>query len=97
MRLTAVAEAKGPKYSSWRVAHAAVLGELRPFGVAADDDVGERLVVAQQHVEARPEALDQVVLEQQRLGLAAGDRRTPWSAVADTMRIRRVASRVGWV
>ena len=57
-----------------RVAHAAVLGELRPFGVAADDDVGKRLVVAQQHVEARPEALDQVVLEQQRLGLAAGDR-----------------------
>ena len=56
------------------IAHAAVLGELRPFGVAADDDVGERLVVAQQHVEARPEALDQVVLEQQRLGLAAGDR-----------------------
>ena len=56
------------------LAHAAVLGELRPFGVAADDDVGERLVVAQQHVEARPEALDQVVLEQQRLGLAAGDR-----------------------
>ena len=57
-----------------RVAHAAMLGELRPFGVAADDDVGERLVVAQQHVEARLEALDQVVLEQQGLGLAAGDR-----------------------
>ena len=74
MRLTAVAEAKGPKYSLLRVAHAAVLGELRPFGVAADDDVGERLVVAQQHVEARLEALDQVVLEQQGLGLAAGDR-----------------------
>ena len=56
-----------------RLARAAVLGELRPFGVAADDDVGERLVVAQQHVEARPEALDQVVLEQQGLGLAVGD------------------------
>ena len=80
-----------------RLARAAVLGELRPFGVAADDDVGERLVVAQQHVEARPEALDQVVLEQQRLGLAVGDRRTPWSRVAETMRISRVASRVGWV
>ena len=57
-----------------RIAHAAVLGELRPFGILADDDIGKRLVVAQQHVEARPEALDQVVLEQQRLGLAAGDR-----------------------
>ena len=57
-----------------RLARAAMLGELRPFGVAADHDVGKRLVVAQQHVEARPEALDQVVLEQQRLGLAAGDR-----------------------
>ena len=57
-----------------RLTHATVLGELRPLGVAADDDVGERFVVAQQHVEAWPEALDQVVLEQQRLGLAAGDR-----------------------
>ncbi len=56
------------------LARAAVLGELRPFGVAADDDIGKRLVVAQQHVEARPEALDQVVLEQQRFGLAVGDR-----------------------
>ena len=55
------------------LAHAAVLGELRPLGVAADHDVGERLVVAQQHVEARLEALDQVVLEQEGLGLAVGD------------------------
>ena len=56
------------------LARTAVLGELRPVGIAADDDIGKRLVVAQQHVEARPEALDQVVLEQQRLGLAVGDR-----------------------
>ena len=40
---------------------------------AADHDVGERLVVAQQHVEAWPEALDQVVFEEQRLGFAVGD------------------------
>ena len=72
-----------------RVAHAAVLGELRPFGVAADDDVGERLVVAQQHVEARPEALDQVVLEQQGLGLAVGDRELHGRG-ADTMRMQAV-------
>ena len=50
-----------------------MLGELWPVGIAADHDVGKRLVVAQQHVEARPEALDQVVLEEQRLGFAVGD------------------------
>ena len=39
--------------------------------VARDEDVGERLVVAHQHVEARAEALDEVGFEQQRLGLGA--------------------------
>ncbi len=37
--------------------------------VAGDHDIGKRLVVAQKHVEARPQALDQVGFEQQRLGL----------------------------
>ena len=37
-----------------------------------DQDVGKRLVVAQQHVEARPQALDQIGFEQQRLGLGRG-------------------------
>ena len=36
-------------------------------------DVGERLVVPHQHVKARPQALDQIGFEQQRLGLGAGD------------------------
>ena len=38
-----------------------------------EQDVGERLVVPHQHVEARPQALDQVGFEQQRLDLGAGD------------------------
>ena len=51
-----------------------------------DGDVRERLVVAQPHVERRPVALDEVLLEVQRLDLAAGDdrldlsRRAPPSA-----------------
>ena len=39
--------------------------------VARDEDVGKRLVVAHQHIEARPEALDKVGFEKQRLGLGA--------------------------
>ena len=38
-----------------------------------DRDVRERLVVAQAHVERRPVALDEVLLEVERLDLAAGD------------------------
>ena len=38
-----------------------------------DRDVRERLVVAQPHVERRPVPLDEVLLEVQRLDLAAGD------------------------
>ncbi len=38
----------------------------------ADDDLGKALVVAQQHVEARLQLLDQVDLQQQGVGLGAG-------------------------
>ena len=48
---------------------AAMLLDLRKAMVAGDDDVREALVVAQQHVVARLQLLDQVLLEQQRLGL----------------------------
>ena len=41
--------------------------------VGGDDDIRKRFVVPQQDVKARPQALDQVGLEQQRLGLGAGD------------------------
>jgi hypothetical protein len=37
-----------------------------------DQDVGERLVVAQQHVEARAQPLDQVGFEEERFGLGRG-------------------------
>ena len=54
------------------VARAAVLEDLRRPVVGGDQDVGERLVVAQQHVEARAQPLDQIGFEQQRLGLGLG-------------------------
>ena len=53
-------------------ARAAMLEDLRRPMIAGDQDVGKRLVVAQQNVEARPQPLDQVGLEQQRLGLGLG-------------------------
>ena len=52
-----------------------------------DRDVGERLVVAQPHVERRPVAFDEVLLEMERLDLAARhdhlDIRNPCGQVAD--------------
>ena len=41
--------------------------------VRGDQDIGKRFVVAQRDVEARPQPLDQIGFEQQRLGLGAGD------------------------
>ena len=54
-------------------ARAAMLEDLRGPVIGGDQDVGEGFVVAQQHVEARSQALDQIGLEQQRLCLGAGD------------------------
>jgi hypothetical protein len=51
---------------------AAVLAQLRRVVIAADHDLGKALVVAQQHVEARLQRLDQVDLEQQGVGFGAG-------------------------
>lgn len=36
--------------------------------IRGDDNIGKTLVVAQQHVEARPQSLDQVCFKQQRFG-----------------------------
>ena len=47
----------------------------RVLVLEGDRDVRERLVVAQPHVERRPVALDEVLLEMERLDLAAGDDR----------------------
>ena len=41
--------------------------------VRGDHDIGERFIVAQRDVETRPQPLDQVGFEQQRLGLGTGD------------------------
>ena len=56
---------------AFAVAGAAMLHDLRRRVIAGNEDVGERFVVAHQHVEARSEALDQIGFEEQRLGLGA--------------------------
>ncbi len=48
---------------------AAMLEELRRLMIAGDQDIGKALVVAQQHIVARLHLLDEIGLEQQRLGL----------------------------
>ena len=48
-----------------------MLHDRRRLVVLRNQDVGKGLVVAQQHVEARAEALDEVGLEQQRFRLGA--------------------------
>ena len=53
-------------------ARAAVLDEPRGGMIGADQDVGEALVVPQHHVVARFQLLDEIGLEQQRLGLGLG-------------------------
>ena len=55
-------------------ARPAVEGEAREAMLVAQLDVGKALVIAQDDVEARLVRLDEVVLEQQRLGLRVGDR-----------------------
>jgi hypothetical protein len=52
-----------------RRVRSAVLEDLGELVVAGDQDGRERLVVAQQDIVARLQALDQVGLVQQRLGL----------------------------
>ena len=56
----------------WQRARAAMVGQPWP-GLLGQHDAGVALVVAQQHVVARLQRLDQLVLQQQRIGLAAGD------------------------
>ena len=67
--------------------------------VAGDQDIGKRLVVAQLHVEARPQLLDQIGFEQQRLGLGRGrddlDIHGGRDHAQDARRLRRVDARVG--
>ena len=55
-----------------RLARAAVLGDARKGMIGAQQDEGEALVVAQQHIVGGAKALDQLRLEQQRLCLRIG-------------------------
>ncbi len=48
---------------------AAMLGDLRGVVIPRDQNIGEGFVVAHQHVEARLQLLDEIGLEQQRVGL----------------------------
>jgi len=61
-----------PVVTARPAARTAVLEDLRRPVVGGDQNVGKRLVVAQQHVEARTQSLDQVGFKQQRLGLGGG-------------------------
>jgi len=46
-----------------------MLGDLRGVVIPRDQNIGEGFVVAHQHVEARLQLLDEIGLEQQRVGL----------------------------
>ncbi len=59
---------EGSEVTPLVAAQPAVLADLREGMVAGDQDVGEALVVAEQHVVLRLELLDEVLLQQKRLG-----------------------------
>ena len=61
-----------PVIMSLARARAAMLEDLRRPVIGCDQDIGERLVVAQQHVEARTQPLDQIGFQQQRFGFGFG-------------------------
>ena len=63
---------EGAEIVAGRVARAAVLDEPGRRMAGADQDIGKALVVAQHHVVARPQLLDEIGLEQQRLGFRLG-------------------------
>ena len=54
---------EGPEELAGLAASAAVFRKLRELVAAGDVDIGERFVVAQQHVIARHQFLDEIVLE----------------------------------
>ena len=88
-----------PEISPGLRLRAAMLEDLRRPVVAGDQDVGKRLVVAQLHVEARPQLLDQIGFEQQRLGLGRGrddlDRHGGRDHAQDARRQRRDGTGIG--
>ena len=64
--------------------------------ILAQQDEGKAFVVAQQHVVRRAKALDQLRLEQQRLGLGPG-RDDGHARVWPIIRCSRFDSRATWV
>ncbi len=88
-----------PEIASGPRLRAAMLEDLRRPVVAGDQDIGKRFVVAQLHVEARAQLLDQVGLEQQRLGFGRGrddlDRHGGRDHAQDARRLRRVDPGIG--
>ena len=90
---------KRAEISAGAALRAAMLEDLRRPVVAGDQDVGERFVVAQLHVETRPELLDQIGFQQQRLGFRRGrddlDARSRCDHAQDTRRLRCVDACIG--
>ena len=99
VRLTAPALANGPKYRPGRDCAPRCLRICGAQWSPDDQDIGKRLVVAQLHVEARPQLLDQIGLEQQRLGLGRGrddlDRNGRRDHAQDARRQWRVDAGIG--
>ena len=79
VRFTAPALANGTVIVALFLFRPAMLLDLRKGVVLGHQDVRERFVVAQQHVVARFQLLDQVLLQQQRLGF-----RLAWSGTSST-------------
>lgn len=63
---------EGPKVVAGTAAGAAVLGEFGGFVIGGDQDVGKALVVAEEDIEARFQALDEIGFEEEGLGLRLG-------------------------
>src|SRR6266404_4384194 len=82
-----------PEIRSGPRLRAAMLEDMRRPMIARDQDIGKRLVVAQLHVEARTQLLDQVGFEQQRLGFGRSgydlDRHGGRDHAHDARRLRR--------
>jgi len=80
-----------------RIAHAAMLGELRPLGILADDDIGETTCRRAASTLKRGRKRLIRLFSSSSASASLPVTENSMVRVADTMRIRRVARRVGWV
>jgi hypothetical protein len=99
VRPTAPADGERSEIPAGPRLRAAMLEDLRRPVVAGDQDIGKRFVVAQLHIEARPQLFDQIGFQQQRFGLGGGgddfDRYGGCDHAQDARRQRRVDAGVG--